>query len=148
MDKGPVMAAVQDVKLAEHGSRRWIATAKEAHTLADVKHPAYLWARAARSGRDGIAPFHIVEIVHERHQFYVELYVVAVDPGTHSVRCHVLREIPFDKNSLPKPDLSAARVEFKGAAKWCVINGTDVLSKGHSTKESAEAWLAKKVAGE
>lgn len=146
--KGPVMAFGQDIKLAEHGSQRWRVRARTEHTPDDVKHAAYLWARAHTTGKNGIQPGDIIEVSHEQHGFYIELYCAAIDPSTHSVRCHVLTEKVFTKSALPLRDLSAATVEWKGGAKWSVILGHSVLSKNHATKEVAEAWLERKRAGQ
>lgn len=144
--KGPVMAFGQDIKLAEHGSQRWRVKARAEHTLDDVRHPAYLWARAHTTGKNGIQPGDVIEVSHEQHSFYVEMYCAAVDPSTHSVRCHVLTEKVFT-DPLPIRDLSEATVEWKGGAKWSVILGHDVLSKNHATKEIAERWLERKKSG-
>lgn len=133
----PIQLLDHHIRDMDYERRGLVATAEPSHTLADAKHPSYLWHANRR-----ISPHDEITIRHPRFAFYLRIYVVDVDHATASIRYQMLEEHDFKDAPPVTAEMSDARIEWGGPAhKHRVVRGTTLLEKGFETKEEAQAWL-------
>ena len=138
---GPARVRVLErfMLLAEHAYNRRRVTMPVEHTLDDALHPEYLWPVNASLKRGDI-----VELTDETASFYGEVMIRHIDRDTQTVHTALIKDIRFPKAITLNMDFSSITIEQKGAAKWCVIRGTQVWKDGFETAQEAEFWVEKK----
>ena len=139
--KAPLQLPAQSIQPAGNLWNGWSVVAPADHSIEDCLHPRYLWTKGEQ-----IRPLDYIEIKHVQGQFVICLDVVRVDHPARAIICRPRHVFDYAKSDLPDADLSRARVEFLGPERqWCVTDDHHVVCDGHTTRASAESWLAKRI---
>lgn len=130
--------APQDVQPAGSKWNSWTAMAHAEHTIEDVMHPRYLWARHEQMNAGDY-----VEIKHIHGKFVVCLDVIAINKVARGIVANVRHVFDYTQAGAIqiKPSLINARIEFLGARQWAVVEGTHVAADQFADRGSAEKWL-------
>lgn len=137
------------MKQSEYHRTCWSVTPDAGAKLEEVLAPPY-WVHVNKMLR---VRDHI-EVMPNDQSWYAELIVRSVGPAGPVLA--VLNHVEFTAKETPKAkkadkqdedDGSLYVVKFGGADKWRVIRKADneVMSKGHATREEAEAWMAQNL---
>lgn len=116
----------------------WAVMAHAEHSIEDVCHPRYLWAKA-----DQMKPGDYVEIKHIYGKFVVCLDVTSINHVARGIVANVRHVFDYTQPGARQitPHLIEARVAFLGARGWCVVDGTHVAADGFRDKQAADKWL-------
>ena len=139
----PWKAHEMDFALAENVRNTWRWTAPHGVVLKDALEPER-WSHIARKLRRG----DVVEIIAADGSFYAETFVLAIEGLLVHLRPLVAWEAAEGEATAPSPEpeltTAYAKVRFVVAAghRWRVESAAgEVISKGHETREAAEAAM-------
>lgn len=102
-------------------------------TVEDMLVPGF-WAHVAKRFKAGD---HIEAVPDDRH-YFAEFFVLAASDNW--AKLVLLRETTLIKDDV-ETSTEGPIVKWGGRDKWRVIDGSEVLSKGHDDKDAANAWL-------
>lgn len=137
----PKQLASQEIHPAGARWQTWEVMAHADHTIYDVRHPRYLWAK-----HEQIKKGDTVVIKHALAHFVVVLDVVSIDYHTRGIITYTRSadnlNDPANPDRLNKPDAATWRVDMAASDNWRVIDGTYVVQDGFPTERAARVWIA------
>ena len=132
-EKKTVVRTPTRLALVEFARASHHVTVENGVTKAMLEKPDF-WAHISELLKSGDH----IEIVPKDRHFFAEVFVLAASSGWAKVK--MLRYTTLIKDTTKTKDENF-QVEWNGTEKWRVLEGDEILTKDHETKELALAWL-------
>lgn len=129
-------------KEADYVRRIWCASPEKGVTADDMQAPAF-WAHVAKKLRPGDR----IEALDAEGKWFAEFFVRGAS-ATGAIIVP-MRVVFLDGAAPPVGSADEFEVKYRGNAKWSVVRLADkaVMTDGLDTREQADDWLAKHLAG-
>jgi hypothetical protein len=132
------MAPANAIQTQDHIFQTWCTIAPLDHSLEDVLHPSFLFAK-----HRAIRPHDRFDILHEGHDFLVRGIIVGIDVEAEAVQYRALEVFKLSEMPVVGPDWEGAKVAEEQSHGWAVRLDGRVAKRFYSEASAAE-WLAAK----
>lgn len=122
-----------NIEEANYERTIWQVMPESKVKIEDLLKPDY-WAHVAKRLKAGDR----IEAVPEDRHYFAEFFVLGASANW--AKLVLLREVTIIKDNESTVE-EGFKVAFAGKHKWRVTQGTEILSKDHDDKASAEQWL-------